>query len=63
MTTDKSRLTLVLDEEDTALIDDLVRREKLSRSDILRRGLRFYAREAGIVADSPALAPTVSKSA
>ncbi len=39
---------LRLDEEDLALLDACVAEEKLSRSDILRRALRAYAKALGV---------------
>jgi hypothetical protein len=39
---------LRLDEEDLALLEALVAAEKLSRSDILRRALRAYAKALGV---------------
>lgn len=39
---------LRLDEEDRGLLDAVASREKLTKSDILRRGLREYAARLGI---------------
>lgn len=41
---------LRLDEEDRALLDAVAAYEKLTRSDILRRALRAYAKELGVTA-------------
>jgi hypothetical protein len=39
---------LRLDDEDMALLEACVRAEKLSKSDILRRALRAYAKTLGV---------------
>lgn len=39
---------LRLDDEDMALLEACVRVEKLSKSDILRRALRAYAKTLGV---------------
>lgn len=41
-------LGLRLDDEDRALLDACVAAEKLSKSDILRRALRMYAKAIGV---------------
>jgi hypothetical protein len=41
-------IALRLDREDLALLHGLVRVEKLTTSDIVRRALRFYARHMGV---------------
>lgn len=37
-----------LDDEDRALLDAVAKHEKLTKSDVLRRGLRAYAKKLGI---------------
>jgi metal-responsive CopG/Arc/MetJ family transcriptional regulator len=37
-----------VDDEDRALINALIEHEKLTRSDIVRRALRAYAKQLGI---------------
>ena len=44
---------LRLDAEDRALLEACSAREKLSRSDILRRALREYAQRLGVTAEAP----------
>jgi hypothetical protein len=40
-----------LDEEDRALLEACSQAEKLTKSDILRRALRDYAKKLGVTAD------------
>lgn len=44
----ESVITVRLDAEDLALLNASAAKEKLSKSDILRRGLRAYAANLGI---------------
>ena len=44
---------LRLDEEDRVLLDACAAKEKLSKSDILRRALRAYATALGVTAEQP----------
>jgi hypothetical protein len=44
---------LRLDDEDRALLEACSKREKLSKSDILRRALRDYAVKLGVTVDPP----------
>jgi hypothetical protein len=44
---------LRLDAEDRALLDACAAHEKLSKSDILRRALRAYAKVLGVTAEQP----------
>jgi len=44
---------LRLDAEDRALLDAVAAHEKLTRSDILRRALRAYAKELGVTVENP----------
>jgi len=37
-----------LDDEDRALLEAISKREKLSKSDIIRRAIRAYAAELGV---------------
>ncbi|MEB2314114.1 MAG: hypothetical protein OZ921_15350 [Sorangiineae bacterium] len=46
-------IALRLDAEDRALLEACVRTEKLTKSDILRRALRLYARELGVTPEAP----------
>jgi hypothetical protein len=41
-------IALRLDDEDMALLDACCAKEKLTKSDILRRGLRAYAASLGV---------------
>lgn len=47
-------IALRLDAEDRALLDECAKREKLTKSDILRRALRAYATSLGVTTESPA---------
>jgi predicted transcriptional regulator len=42
-----------LDDEDRALLDAVARHEKLTKSDVLRRGLREYAARLGVKQPRP----------
>jgi uncharacterized protein (DUF1778 family) len=42
---------LRLDDEDRALLDAVAAHEKLTRSDILRRALRAYAKDLGVTVE------------
>ncbi len=44
-------LNIRMDDEDRALLDACSTKEKLTKSDILRRALRAYARTLGVGAD------------
>ena len=44
-------LNIRMDDEDRALLDACSAKEKLTKSDILRRALRAYAAEIGVTAD------------
>ena len=52
-------LRLALDEEDWHLLERVAQKEKLTKSDILRRGLRRYAAEIDS-ASSPDAQPSVA---
>jgi uncharacterized protein (DUF1778 family) len=47
-------LAIRLDAEDRALLEACAKAEKLSKSDILRRALRAYAKTIGVPAAKPA---------
>lgn len=42
-----------LDDEDRALLDALSAAEKLTRSDVLRRAMRLYAKHIGVEQPKP----------
>ncbi len=42
-----------LDDEDRALLDALAAHEKLTKSDVLRRSMRFYAKHVGVEVPKP----------
>ena len=44
---------LRLDAEDRALLEACSKHEKLTASDVLRRGLRAYAKAIGVTAETP----------
>lgn len=44
---------LRLDDEDRALLEGCAKKEKLSKSDILRRALRAYAVSLGVTPEEP----------
>lgn len=44
-------IAIRLDAEDRALLDACAEQEKLTKSDILRRALRAYARSIGVLGD------------
>jgi uncharacterized protein (DUF1778 family) len=44
-------IAIRLDAEDRALLDACAAKEKLTKSDILRRALRAYAAELGVTAE------------
>jgi len=52
---------LRLDEEDRALLDACSAHEKLSKSDVLRRALRAYAKTLGVKAEPKARATKKTK--
>ena len=49
----QQQLGIRLDAEDAALLEAVVRFEKLSRSDIFRRALRQYAKSRGVDQPKP----------
>ena len=53
MTQEQTKATVMLDSEDAELLDELTRLEKLSKSDLLRRGIRKLAEEHGIWPRAP----------
>jgi Ribbon-helix-helix protein, copG family len=46
---DPETVSLRLDHEDSQTLADLVKVEKLSKSDVIRRALRAYAEKLGVV--------------
>ncbi len=54
-------IAIRLDAEDRALLDECSRREKLTKSDILRRALRAYARMMGVEPESEKRKPVTRK--
>ena len=49
MTPGKPNLAVRLDSEDIELLEQLRKREKMTRSEIVRRAIRKIAREAGLL--------------
>jgi len=49
MTPGKPNLAVRLDSEDIELLEQLRKREKMSRSELVRRAIRKIAREAGLL--------------
>jgi hypothetical protein len=45
---DSEMVSVVLDGEDLELVRALMDKEKLSRSDVLRRAIRSYAQQLGV---------------
>jgi len=50
-------MAIRLDAEDRALLEACVKAEKLSKSDILRRALRAYAKTIGVTVGKSARRP------
>ncbi len=44
---------VMLDEEDRALLDACAAKDKLTRSDVVRRAVRAYAQQIGVPAQRP----------
>ena len=49
MTPGKPNLAVRLDSEDIELLEQLRKREKMTRSELVRRAIRKVAREAGLL--------------
>ena len=49
MTPGKPNLAVRLDSEDIELLEQLRKREKMTRSELVRRAIRKIAREAGLL--------------
>lgn len=52
-------LNLRLDERDRALLDAMVERERLTKSDVVRRAIRHYAEHLGV--KQPKTSPPTKK--
>ena len=40
-----------LDDDDMALLEAVIRHEKLTKSDVIRRAIRFYAKALGVITE------------
>jgi hypothetical protein len=49
---DPETVSLRLDAEDSQMLADLVKAEKLSKSDVIRRAIRAYAEKLGVMRKS-----------
>lgn len=56
-------INLRMDDEDQALLEACATKEKLSKSDVLRRALRAYAEHLGVTGERAPRKPKASKRA